>query len=158
MLKDISPCLLTSRLLSMVSQVVDGHVDSAQSLRPGIFLISHFGSSDLLKDWEHYPEFPDIDTDEGAQYRGSRGVCDNVDQVLKRYPELEASERQFIVTLTAIERGRQPASGGWRWSKWGAYIGTQNPQHEYLYDDRHIDKVYVFNIYEYGKTQYEQSL
>ena len=153
MLKDISACLLTSRLLSMISQVVDGHMDYAQSLRTGIFLISHFGSSDLLKGWEHHPEFPDIDTDEGSQYRGSHGVCDNVDQVLKRYPELESSERQFIVTLTAIERGTQPSSGGWRWHKWGDYIGVQKPEHEYIYDDRHIDKVYCFHIYEYGKEK-----
>lgn len=31
---------------------------------------------------------------------------------------------------------------------WGAYIGNQNPQHEYIYDDKHIDKVYCYHIYE----------
>ena len=151
MLKDINACHLTSKLLSMFSKIIDGHVDSAQPIRTGIFLISHFGSSDILKGWEHYPEFPDIDTDEGSEYRGCHGVCDNVEQVLHRYPELENSERQFIVTLTLIERSRQPASDGWRWHKWGDYIGIQKPEHEYLYDDQHIDKVYVFHIYEYRK-------
>jgi hypothetical protein len=137
----------------MISQVVDGHVDYAQTLRPGVFQISHFSSNDLLKEWEHYPEFPDVDTDEGSIYRSSRGVCDNVDQVLRLYPELESSERQFIVTLTAIERATQPRSGGWRWSKWGEYIGTQKPENDYIYDDRHIDGVHVFHIYEYGKEK-----
>ena len=158
MLKDINACLLTSRLLSMVSQIVDGHVDYAQTLRTGIFQISHHGSSDLLKGWEHRPEFPDLDTDEGSIYRSAVGVCDSLDQVLKHYPELEASERQFIVTLTAVTRDTQPRSGGWRWHRWGDYIGTLKPKNEYLYDDTHIDKVYCFHIYEYGKDKYEQSL
>jgi hypothetical protein len=158
MLKDVNACLLTSRILSMISNIVDGHVDYAQTLRSGVFLINHFGSSDLLKCWEHRPEFPDLDTDEGSVYRGAVGVCDNADQVLRHYPELEASERQFIVTLTAVNRDTQPRSGGWRWYKWGAYIGTQNPENDYLYDDTHIDRVYVFHIYEYGKETYEQSL
>lgn len=148
MLVDLPTQQLTDDLLQMIAALT-GQSDAVLGLQKGIYQVSHFGSSSLLRGWEHYPEFPDIDTDEGAQYRAGRGVCDNVKQLLAHYPELENSERQFVVTLTSIHRESQPSDGGWRWHKWGAYIGTQKPEHEYIYDDKHIDLVYVFHIYEF---------
>jgi len=76
------------------------------------------------------------------------GVCDSVEQLLAACPELEAPGRRFVVTVTPVKRANQPADGGWRWHKWGDYIGTQNPQHEYLYDDVHIDMVLCYHIFE----------
>jgi hypothetical protein len=117
----------------------------------GIYRINHFGNSDWPSprdQWDHYPEFPDVDTDEGSQHRGSYGVCDRVAQVLALYPELENSDRKFIVTFTDVRKNQQPSSGGWRWHKWGRYIGIHKPQHEYIYDEEGIDAVCVFHIYE----------
>lgn len=47
-----------------------------------------------------------------------------------------------------MERCEQYPEGGWRWHKWGPYIGVQNPQCEYLYDEKNIDVVYTYHIYE----------
>lgn len=59
--------------------------------RVGIYEVSHFGSSDSLRDLEHHPVFPN----EGQDFRGSYGVCDSVENLLQVYPELEAPVRDF---------------------------------------------------------------
>lgn len=70
------------------------------------------------------------------------GVCDNYEQVLEKYKDiLNDPNKKYVIGMCTVE-------GGWRWDKWGEYIGTQNPEHEYLYDDIHIDRVYCFYIYE----------
>ena len=77
------------------------------------------------------------------------GVCDNYEQVLERYKDiLDDTDKNYVVGVCTVDRRRQSSEGGWRWHKWGEYIGTQNPKHEYLYDDTHIDRVYCFHIYE----------
>lgn len=75
------------------------------------------------------------------------GVCDNYHQILGRWPEIETMERKLLIGLAPIVRADQPESGGWRWHKWGEYIGNYKPQHEYLYDET-IDVVYPFHVYE----------
>ena len=77
------------------------------------------------------------------------GVCDDYSQILERYDGLlNNPNKNYVIGLSVVEREKQPLDGGWRWHKWGEYIGNQNPQHEYLYDDVHIDRVYCFHIYE----------
>ena len=121
-------------------------------VRQGIYEIGHFGNSHWPSpygQWAHYPEFPAVGSPKNPRPRSSYGVCDNVEQVLALYPELETSERKFIVTITEVRHANQSATGGWRWHKWGPYIGTFKPQHEYLYDEVGIDAVKVFHIYEH---------
>ncbi|MCW4050515.1 MAG: hypothetical protein NWE89_12355 [Candidatus Bathyarchaeota archaeon] len=105
---------------------------------PGVYQIGHFGGSHFLCEYEHYPETT----------VGPFGVCDNVDQLLAACPELEALGREFVVTVTVVRKAEQPAEGGWRWHKWGEYIGTQNPQCEYIHDEPEIEEVLCFHIYE----------
>lgn len=137
---------------------VNGNNSDEHMIKVGIYKINHFGSSAFLRGkYEQYPVFGSIenlypegdDRNEDCGYRGSYGVCDNVEQLLVHYPELEAStERKFVVCVTPIIRANQPTDGGWRWHKWGSYIGIQKPQHEYLYDEMNIEQVFVFHIYE----------
>jgi hypothetical protein len=47
-----------------------------------------------------------------------------------------------------VIKANQSHEGGWRWHKWGEYIGKYEPQYEYLYDEPEIEKVYVYHIYE----------
>lgn len=62
------------------------------------------------------------------------GVCDHYTQILEQCPELNDTGRTFLITLTyPVKRKNQPSSGV-RWHKWGPYIGSKNPQYEYLYD------------------------
>ncbi len=111
----------------------------------------------------------------------SYGVCDNAADILnydisKYYDEdyyddedrarllselpyktlgelLEKSDRQYAIFMVKMSQEEQPDCGGWRWHKWGPYIGKHNVSCEYLYDEDMSDIgqnfVYVFHIYEF---------
>ncbi len=77
------------------------------------------------------------------------GVCDNWEQIFERVPELKyykESKENFVIFLCEHNKKNQPERGGWRWHKWGEYIGDQNPQCEYLHDEPEIERVYSFHI------------
>lgn len=82
------------------------------------------------------------------------GVCDNASQVLDYYDSLHEqnkdymSNRNFVILLHPFFREDQPESGGWRWHKWGEYIGKFDSKCEYLYDEDGIGFVYAFSILE----------
>lgn len=76
------------------------------------------------------------------------GVVDSVEQFDDLFGEkLRAFPQNVIVSFVEIRREDQPPSGGWRYHKWGEYFGTQNPEYEHIYDDKHIEKVYTFAVY-----------
>jgi hypothetical protein len=81
-------------------------------------------------------------------YPSDYGVCDDHTQILAKWPELETDPAHFIISLSLITRASQPAQGGWRWHKWGDYIGTKTPRCEYLHDEPEIDAVFCFHIME----------
>lgn len=76
------------------------------------------------------------------------GVCDNYQQILEKWPEIEASAQKFVISVTPVLKEHQDAEGGWRWYKWGDYIGTGTPTTEYLYDEPLFEEVLCFHIYE----------
>lgn len=76
------------------------------------------------------------------------GTCDNIEQILKKYPELKDKKRKFFIIYHKVFREHQSPTGGFRYEKNGKYIGAKNPTHEYLYDDKHIDFVLLYHIYE----------
>jgi len=91
------------------------------------------GLEALPWDWENTPD--------------DFGVCDSYDQVLARWPSLETDPRHFQIWLTEVRREDQSEHGGWRWHKWGPYLGTYEIKHEYLYDED-IERVFPFSIIE----------
>ena len=84
---------------------------------------------------------------EEKEHKDNYGVCDNYQQVLDYYPELNDSNRKFVLSLCKISKKED---GGWRWHKWGKYIGIQKSQCEYIGDEPEIKEVYVYHIYEMG--------
>ncbi len=77
------------------------------------------------------------------------GVCDNYKQIIDHAANIiNNPDKKYVIGMCTVRREDQGECGGWRWHKWGEYIGNQNPQHEYLYDDMYIDKVYCYHIYE----------
>lgn len=87
--------------------------------------------------------------EEWAQRPHDYGVCDNWQQIVAKWPQIETDSRQFVITLSEIHKADQDPRGGWRWHKWGEYIGTHDPQHEHIYDEGpEIESVQVFHIYE----------
>jgi len=75
------------------------------------------------------------------------GVCDSPEQLLDLY-NFEDDTRKLVISMVEVRRERQPPEGGWRYHKWGPYIGEQNPRSEYLYHDNHIERVFTYNIYQ----------
>ncbi len=79
------------------------------------------------------------------------GVCDNPTQVME-WPEMAAAlanpDRLYAVVFTILRSQDQHPTGGWRWHKWGEYVGVQNPQCEYLYDEPEIDTVYIYHVHD----------
>ena len=131
-LRAISP---VTALLAAFSGKSPTHVRAA----PGIYEIGHFGSSSWPEGFEQYPDDLSVQC---------YGVCDSVEQLLEKCPELRTSTRKFAVSVHFLEKSKEPPEGGWRWRKWGPYIGTQTPTCEYLHDEPLIEHVYVYHIYE----------
>lgn len=96
-----------------------------------------------MHEWQEYA-FPLVDNNlDMPPY----GVCDSIEQFKEHFAdELREAVAHYVVFLTPVRREDQSPEGGWRWHKWGPYIGKYIPQHEYLYDEN-IDEVYVFRIW-----------
>ena len=56
------------------------------------------------------------------------GVADNIEQI-KKY--------NCVISVTPVyqDKSNEGKGGGWRWHKWGKYIGKLNHQYEYLDDE-----------------------
>lgn len=89
---------------------------------------------------DDYPEFEDE-----TSYHG---VSDDIAQILANHPVLQEEGRKFYIQVRPIYRKNQPERDGWRWCKWGPYIGDKNPTADYLYDCTDIDYVLCYHIYE----------
>lgn len=81
------------------------------------------------------------------------GVADNIEQILEYYKDqIEHPKDEYCISITPIyqDKANKGKGGGWRWHKWGEYIGTRTPLCEYL-DDESIEFpwVYVFHIYKF---------
>lgn len=130
-----------------------------QFKKAGLAIYDAFGRGyeEALKTWnyrkEHDMKFIPLN-DILKMYRlalygghNTYGVCDNAEQILNKWPHLDKDKNRHFITMTPIYRKGQPENDGWRWHKWGEYIGDFEPQCEYLYDEEGIDVVYVFHIY-----------
>jgi hypothetical protein len=105
--------------------------------------------SDFKNNYEtEYEPIVDEGRGENWRYIKSYGVCDNYEQVLSYIPELKTKENHYVVFLTSMKKKHQPPRDGWRWEKWGEYIGVQDSQADYLYDEPVIEEVFVYHVCE----------
>lgn len=133
-----NPSILYPDLILSIIAAVNGNSPVSKQLRTGVYEIGHFGGAGFM---DGYEEYPDLSIE-------CYGVCDNVDQLIDQCPELKSKKRSFTITVTRVKKSNQPKEGGWRWHKWGPYIGTKSPQCEYLYDETDIEEVLCYHIYE----------
>jgi hypothetical protein len=119
-----------------------------KELETGVYQLGDFNAPDVV-DEEYYQFMPwTMESFRDGSYFGEYGVCDNYQQVLEKYPFLQADDNQYVLTVCVVKKSDQPESGGWRWHKWGEYVGTKTPLHEYLYDeDDSIQEVFCYHIY-----------
>lgn len=115
-----------------------------EKIGEGMYQCNHWSIDQFglpLKD--KYGGAPSLDYDISTY-----GVCDYPNQVVEKYPILKEHPAKFFISFVRIRRDEQSEDGGWRWHKWGDYIGTRKPQCEYIHDEPEIEEVYTFSIYE----------
>lgn len=112
----------------------------------GIYLTNSFSLGNDIRNLEN--EYFSFESDE--EYLGPYGVADSIEQVKNKYAKwLNDPELNFCISFTEIKKSEQEPEGGWRWHKWGEYIGNKDPQHEYLYDEGDdIQSVFVYHVYQ----------
>ena len=74
------------------------------------------------------------------------GVADNIEQVIEFYNDNQDTIFFGNHVISCFEV-KKSSDCGWRWHKWGPYIGIERPQCEYLADEPVIEKVVCFSIY-----------
>lgn len=123
-------------------EIVSG-VFLEKSLVP-LHLKEIFSTAPSIGEYNPYPA--DINDDIPFSY----GVCDNYEQILEKIPQLVSDpNRKFFIILKEILKSEQSKHGGWRWCKWGPYIGTQNSVADYLFDEPEIEKIICFQIHQF---------
>jgi hypothetical protein len=86
-------------------------------------------------------------------HKNSYGVADSIEQIKEYYKEeIEDAEKKYFIVLTPVfqEKENKGKGGGWRWHKWGEYIGKLDTRCEYLDDEEFGDDfkyVICFSIY-----------
>lgn len=75
---------------------------------------------------------------ETGKFTNAYGVADNLEQIKQYFVEQisHPTEKYFIaVSRVYQEKENAGKGGGWRWHKWGPYIGELEPKFEYLDDE-----------------------
>ena len=133
-------CLELDAISAMLGRI-SGNMTIQHEVAKGIYLRPDFGSSSFLNPgYEDYPRLKNI---------GCYGACDVYQQILDLEPGLvNDPNREFVIRLTSVKKANQSEEGGWRWHKWGEYIGVHEITSEYLYDEPIVEEVLCYHIYE----------
>ncbi|HMG12787.1 MAG TPA: hypothetical protein VK571_06415 [Gemmatimonadaceae bacterium] len=115
----------------------------AHRISTGIYSVATFNFNLLLDDdWDDFPnELP-------GGLEESYGVVDSVEQFTDRFwGALSDDPHGYVVAFTRVRKSEQPTEGGWRWCKWGPYLGVGSPQCDYLHGEPHFNEVFCFHVY-----------
>lgn len=129
-------------VLAMVAGL-NGGPATPEHVGTGMYLACHWNVGDMVRNtrnrWQE-DEWTELPVPES-------GVCDSPQQLTNKYDFNSFPEPVFI-SFVRIRRAEQPREDGWRWHKWGEYIGDKEPQCEYLSDEPEIEEVYTFTVHE----------
>lgn len=104
-------------------------------------------------DGEHFLEFREFlarfPTGPLGELLPLYGVCDDPNQLMSHpvFSWAQSSDLKIVFGVYPIRKSDQPPQCGWRWEKWGEYIGVRERRADYLYDEPEIDVVWVFQAY-----------
>ena len=131
-----------------------------REIEPGIYLTSDYGFDNHMEDFsdmEIYGKYRSLSKDGipiedtilswDESCRAPYGVCDSVAQIKDVYKSLIDSDKPIVISLREVRKCDQPDKDGWRWHKWGKYIGTQERTTEYLADEPNIESVYIYHVH-----------
>lgn len=162
MLVDVEPKPLTEQDPAILF-ILGDRLGRPTRLRPGVWLWPHLSCEyDVVNELvDHVEAMGNLlyEPGDGTPFEQmlrkgdlrAYGVCDGYEDILSHpeYQFLASDPRPFTIVVHEIRRDEQPQDGGWRWHKWGPYIGTYEPQHEYLYYES-IERVFAFRILQHA--------
>ena len=120
---------------------------NVSKVKVGIYIPTYF-KNNFLNIHMSFTNEQCIDSDFEFRTGDNYGVCDSPIQFLEVWDEeLRSIKEKVFVCLLPVRKKDQSDWGGWRWYKWGEYIGIQTPTTEYLYDEEDIDLVYTYQIF-----------
>ncbi len=106
-------------------------------------IIERVSHINIEGDWVSYGKL-DMDNYLCAVY----GVADNIEQIKKLYePVIFNKKCQAVISVCEVDKAKQPERGGWRWHKWGEYIGIHEITCEYIKDEPIVEKVLCFHLH-----------
>lgn len=124
--------------------------ETEKEVQPGVYLSGL--NSGLDRHERIIPSYGE-EADDYLSYWGLKpsmlylhGVADNVEQIIE-YSKYSQPGNDYCITFTVMRKEDQPEEGGWRWHKWGEYIGDIPPTREYLYDEEVHEEVLVFRFH-----------
>ena len=134
--------------LEPLYQVLLGLNEGVVELAPGMYN-GGFNLGNIIKD--SFPflkvnSFPRLT--EGVY---AFGVADSIEQIQDYFEaQINNPNVDYVLGVTPVNRdlSNKGKGGGWRWRKWGPYIGVKTPTTEYLDDEPEIDSVLVYHLYE----------
>jgi hypothetical protein len=101
-----------------------------------------------FKDMFNIPSKQSYELFSPNHHKNSYGVADSIEQIKEYYKEeIENVERKFFIECTPVfqDLENKGKGGGWRWCKWGTYIGKLDSKCEYL-DDEDFGKDFKYII------------
>ena len=132
--------------------------DNTFNIETGIYICNfgfNFSYDEFLECKDgNIPFEQSFDTFAPTYHKSQYGVADSLEQIKEYFKEeIEDLNRNFIITIAGVyqDKDNKGKGGGWRWHKWGEYIGKLNPQCEYLDDEDFGDDfecVICFHLYE----------
>lgn len=129
MLKEYYPHIPEEKYPYHILGSDEPHPEKGIYITPDFFLEFFFEETLNLKYEDKYWSDGDVD---------SYGVADNLEQIKEYYAKqiLDPVQKYFI-SVTPVKQDKSNAGKGvgWRWHKWGEYIGKFSPQCEYLNDE-----------------------
>lgn len=128
--------------IAAITSMISGG-QKTEKIGDGMFICGHWNFDDHLdKRWEPYWHDRELQVP-------SFGVCDSPVQFLEKCGDSLRNDaaNEYVISFVLIKQEDQPPDGGWRWHKWGEYIGDKSPQFEYLFDEPDINEVYTFHVY-----------
>ena len=91
-----------------------------------------------------------FDNADGRRVYLPYGVCDNIVQIFERDERIKQyvddPDNKFIIQMHYIAKKDCSPKWGWRWHKWGRYIGEHEITTEYLYDEPIVEGVWVYQM------------
>jgi len=116
-----------------------------EPIEEGVYVVPSFNFDNLVGVRDFNMKYPNFPMDDG--WFGSFGICDTPEQFMQKYgDDLKKDERTFVIGFCHV--AKVPGErGGWRWHKWGSYVGEGEPKQEYLAEEEGFDDgVYVYSI------------